>query len=128
MQGLRVNSLENLQQIHAIVRIYSRSILFWPAFSGRPPGRLVFYLLPPQAERRSCENFYIFRLEMRRGECYTAKKKGVRGNETDMESGMSTVLVLSGVSTRETIGTFAYRPTMVLDGVGDIARLADSQK
>ena len=45
-----------------------------------------------------------------------------------MECGMSTVLVLSGVSTRETIGTFAYRPTMVLDGVGDIARLADSQK
>ena len=45
-----------------------------------------------------------------------------------MECGMSTVLVLSGVSTRETIGTFAYRPTMVLDGVGDIAKLADSQK
>lgn len=38
---------------------------FWPAFSGRPPGRLVFYLLPPQAERRSCENFYI--LKWRRG-------------------------------------------------------------
>ena len=45
-----------------------------------------------------------------------------------MECGMSTVLVLSGVSTRETIGTFAYRPTMVLDGVGDIAKLAESQK
>ena len=37
-----------------------------------------------------------------------------------LESGMSTVLVLSGVSTRETLDTFAYRPTMVLDGVGDI--------
>ena len=41
-----------------------------------------------------------------------------------LESGMSTVLVLSGVSTRETLKTYAYRPTVVLDGVGDIARLA----
>ena len=38
-----------------------------------------------------------------------------------MESGMSTVLVLSGVSTRETLKTYAYRPSIVLDGVGDIA-------
>ena len=45
-----------------------------------------------------------------------------------MECGMSTVLVLSGVSTRETVNTFAYRPTMILDGVGDIATVADSQK
>ena len=41
-----------------------------------------------------------------------------------LESGMSTVLVLSGVSTGETIRTYAYRPTIVLDGVGDIVRLA----
>lgn len=41
-----------------------------------------------------------------------------------LESGMSTVLVLSGVSTRETANAFAYRPTMILDGVGDIVRLA----
>ena len=34
-----------------------------------------------------------------------------------MESGMSTVLVLSGVSTRETLRTYAYRPSIVLDGV-----------
>ena len=45
-----------------------------------------------------------------------------------MESGMSTVLVLSGVSTRETLKTFAYRPNMVLDGVGDIVTLARSKK
>ena len=37
-----------------------------------------------------------------------------------MESGMSTVLVLSGVSTRATLDEFAYRPSVVLDGVGDI--------
>ena len=45
-----------------------------------------------------------------------------------MESGMSTVLVLSGVSTRETIKTYAYRPSMVLDGVGDIVALARGEK
>ena len=45
-----------------------------------------------------------------------------------MECGMSTVLVLSGVSDRKTIDTFAYRPTMVLDGVGDIAAIANTQR
>lgn len=42
-----------------------------------------------------------------------------------LESGMSTVLVLSGVSTMDTLKTYAYRPTVVLDGVGDIVRLAE---
>ena len=41
-----------------------------------------------------------------------------------MESGMSTVLVLSGVSTEYTVKTYAYRPTIVLDGVGDIVKMA----
>ena len=45
-----------------------------------------------------------------------------------LETGMSTVLVLSGVSTRETLKTYAYRPTMVLDGVGDIVKLATSSR
>lgn len=45
-----------------------------------------------------------------------------------LESGMSTVLVLSGVSTEETIRTYAYRPTIVLDGVGDIVLLAGESK
>ena len=45
-----------------------------------------------------------------------------------MESGMSTVLVLSGVSTRETIKTYAYRPSMVLNGVGDIVSFARGDK
>lgn len=45
-----------------------------------------------------------------------------------MESGMSTVLVLSGVSTQETLKTYAYRPTVVLNGVGDIPLLAHEQK
>ena len=41
-----------------------------------------------------------------------------------MESGMATVLVLSGVSTRENLNTYAYRPSIVLNGVGDIPGLA----
>lgn len=45
-----------------------------------------------------------------------------------MECGMSTILVLSGVSTRETVDSFAYRPSMILNGVGDIADLARRQK
>lgn len=44
-----------------------------------------------------------------------------------LESGMSTVLVLSGISTRETLKQFGYRPTVVLDGVGDIVRLAEGK-
>lgn len=45
-----------------------------------------------------------------------------------LESGMSTVLVLSGVSTRETLKTYAYRPSIVLNGVGDIAAMARAHK
>lgn len=37
-----------------------------------------------------------------------------------IESGLDTVLVLSGVSTRETIREFPYRPRLILNGVGDI--------
>ncbi len=39
-----------------------------------------------------------------------------------VESGMTTVLVLSGVSTVETVEQYAYRPSMILDGVGDIVK------
>ena len=45
-----------------------------------------------------------------------------------MESGMSTVLVVSGVTDRQTMEQFAYRPTVVLEGVGDIVTLARQQK
>ena len=43
-----------------------------------------------------------------------------------LESGMSTVLVLSGVSTLETLKTYAYRPSVVLGGVGDIVTMAQN--
>ena len=45
-----------------------------------------------------------------------------------LESGADTVLVLSGVSTQETVQACAYQPTMVLDGVGSIARLAEARE
>lgn len=44
-----------------------------------------------------------------------------------MESGMSTVLVLSGVSTVKTLKEYAYRPSVVLDGVGDIVAAAQAR-
>lgn len=37
-----------------------------------------------------------------------------------MESGLMTALVLSGVSTLENIKEFSYRPSVILNGVGDI--------
>ena len=39
-----------------------------------------------------------------------------------MESGLMTALVLSGVSTLYNINVFSYRPSIILNGVGDIAR------
>jgi len=45
-----------------------------------------------------------------------------------LESGMQTVLVMSGVSTMETLDLYAYRPTVVLDGVGDIPVLAEKAR
>lgn len=45
-----------------------------------------------------------------------------------MESGMATVLVLSGISTMETLKEYAYRPTVVLNGVGDIPAEAKKAK
>ena len=37
-----------------------------------------------------------------------------------VESEIATVLVLSGVTSREEVDTFAYRPDLIIDGVGDI--------
>lgn len=44
-----------------------------------------------------------------------------------LESGMSTVLVLSGISTNETLQQFAYRPSVVLNDVGEIVAMAQKQ-
>lgn len=45
-----------------------------------------------------------------------------------LESGMSTVLVLSGVSNAQTPKTYTYQPTVILNGVGDIVTTANAQK
>jgi NagD protein len=37
-----------------------------------------------------------------------------------IESGLDTVLVLSGVTTVKHMETYPYRPRLVLNGVGDI--------
>ena len=39
-----------------------------------------------------------------------------------MESGLDPILVLSGVSSRETVARFPFRPRLILNGVGDIAQ------
>lgn len=61
------------------------------------------------------------------------KKLGCRREETvivgdrmdtdivaGLEAEIATVLVLSGVTTREEVSSFAYHPDLILDGVGDI--------
>jgi NagD protein len=37
-----------------------------------------------------------------------------------IESGLETILVLTGVSTRDSATRFAYRPTHIVDSVADI--------
>ena len=37
-----------------------------------------------------------------------------------VESGMETVLVMSGVSNRENIQQFSYQPHYILDRIGDL--------
>ena len=78
-------------------------------------------------------NPLMMRTGLRMLHCHSAEAVMVGDRmDTDvisgMESGMSTVLVLSGVSTRETIKTYAYRPSMVLNGVGDIVSFARGEK
>lgn len=45
-----------------------------------------------------------------------------------MERGLSTVLVMSGISTMDTLKEYSYRPTVILDGVGDIVKYAEEIK
>ena len=43
-----------------------------------------------------------------------------------IESNVDTVLVLSGVTAREDIGDFPYRPKYIVDGVGDLVKSIDA--
>jgi len=45
-----------------------------------------------------------------------------------LESGMDTVLVLSGISNTNTLKEYAYKPSLTLNGVGDIVKLAKKNK
>src|SRR6266496_1534269 len=42
-----------------------------------------------------------------------------------LEAGLRTILVLTGISTAETAERFPYRPTRVIDSVGDLVGTAD---
>ncbi len=52
--------------------------------------------------------------------------------DTDMiagiETGLDTVLVLSGVTSRSDIRKYPYRPRLVLNGVGDIPAALSAEK
>lgn len=78
-------------------------------------------------------NPLMMRTGLRLLQCHSAEAVMVGDRmDTDiisgLESGMSTVLVLSGVSTRATVETYAYRPSAVLSGVGEIAAIARAAK
>jgi len=60
------------------------------------------------------------RLDTRREETVIVGDRMDTDVLSGIEAGLETVLVLSGVSTRESMNMFAYRPNYVLDGVGDI--------
>ena len=45
-----------------------------------------------------------------------------------IESGLDPILVLSGVSTRESVKLFPYQPRLILSGVGDIPEKAEKAK
>ena len=78
-------------------------------------------------------NPLMMRTGLRMLHCHSAEAVMVGDRmDTDvisgMESGMTTVLVLSGVSTLETLKTYAYRPSIVLSGVGDIPAMAQKAR
>lgn len=78
-------------------------------------------------------NPLMMRTGLRLLDCHSAEAVMVGDRmDTDiisgLESGMSTVLVLSGVSTMDTLKTYAYRPSVVLNGVGDIVSMARAMK
>ena len=76
-------------------------------------------------------NPLMMRTGLRMLNCHSAEAVMVGDRmDTDvvsgLESGMSTVLVLSGVTSLDLMKTYAYRPSVVLNGVGDIVGAARS--
>ena len=78
-------------------------------------------------------NPLMMRTGLRMLHCHSAESV-IIGDRMDtdiisgLETGVSTVLVLSGLSTEQTLETYAYRPTMVLKGVGDIVNIEKKSK
>ncbi len=78
-------------------------------------------------------NPLMMRTGLRKLHCHSAEAVMIGDRmDTDvisgLESGMTTVLVLSGCSTMDTLKTYAYRPSAVVNGVGDIVSMARAMK
>lgn len=70
-------------------------------------------------------NPLMMRSALKRLGCHSAEAAMIGDRmDTDIiagiETGLDTVLVLTGCSTRETVNEYPYRPTYILDSVGDI--------
>jgi len=82
-------------------------------------GRKAYFLGKP--------NPLMMRIALRKIECQT-EETVIIGDRMDtdiiagIESGIDTCLVLSGISTLDTIKTFPYRPHYILDGVVDLIK------
>lgn len=80
-------------------------------------GRQAYYVGKP--------NPLMMRTARKRLGC-SSEETAIIGDRMDtdiiagIESGMDTVLVLSGVTTEETLSVFPYRPTYIFGGVGDM--------
>ena len=75
-------------------------------------------------------NPLMLRHGLKKLECHSADIAFVGDRmDTDIiagiESNVDTVLVLSGVTAKEDIDNFPYRPKYVLNGVGDIVKAAE---
>jgi len=91
----------------------------------RITGKQAFYVGKPNA--------FMMRAALRHLQVHSEDAWIVGDNmETDIiagiQSGMTTVLVLSGVSRREDLVRYAYRPHHVLDGVLDLLPLLESAR
>ncbi|WP_040162326.1 HAD-IIA family hydrolase [Nigerium massiliense] len=73
-------------------------------------------------------NPMMFRSAMNRIEAHS-ESTAMIGDRMDtdmvagMEAGLHTILVMSGVASKESITKFPYRPNTVLDGVADLVRI-----
>ena len=81
-------------------------------------GKQAYYLGKP--------NPLMMRTGLRILDCHSADAVMIGDRmDTDivagMESGLMTALVMTGVSTPKSVQDFAYRPSLILNGVGDIA-------